>query len=174
MSLMRREKYVIVIALACIGLLIAFLVVMRPALNRTATLKRVVQPKQKVLSQLKSKSNEYNTLKKNLEQIRSKIENQQKDKRILSSIEQIQKDCGLTQNVVNITPTIIPISDEYEKTTVDIKYNSITLSKIIQFLLKVDSSDLLIGIKSIEINKSLQNPDLLDITIQLVSVTHID
>ena len=174
MSLMRREKYVIVIALACIGLLIAFLAVMRPALNRTTTLKRVVQDKQKVLSQLKSKSNEYNTLKKNLEQIRSKIENQQKDKRILSSIEQIQKDCGLTQNVVNITPTIIPISDEYEKTTVDIKYNSITLSKIIQFLLKVDSSDLLIGIKSIEINKSLQNPDLLDITIQLVSVTHID
>lgn len=174
MSLRPREKHVIIIAFGCIALLIAIQVFLRPAINRKANLKRVVADKKIVLSQLQSKSEEYNSLKQELEKIRSKIENQQKDKKILSSIEQIQKECGLNKYLANMTPSTMAISEEYEKTSVEVKYNQLTLSQIIQFIQKVESSDMLIGIKSMEIKRGLQNPTLLDVVIQLVSVSYID
>ncbi len=174
MNLKLREKQVVIIAFACIAMLIAFQVVMRPALNRKNDLKRVVPQKKLILSELQAKSSDYNSLKQKLEQIRSKIESQQKDRKILSSLEQIQKDCGLTTNVANITPSTMKITDEYEKTSVEIKYNKVTLAQITQFLQKVETSDLLIGIKSMEIKRGVQNPALLDIVIQLVAVSYID
>jgi type II secretory pathway component PulM len=174
MNLKPREKQVVIIAFACIAMLIAFQVFIRPALNRKKDLQRVVPEKKAILSELQAKSSDYNSLKQKLEQIRSKIESQQKDRKILSSIERIQKDCGLTTNVANITPSTMKINDEYEKTSVEIKYDKVTLAQIIQFLQKVESSDLLIGIKSMEIKRGLQNPALLDIVIQLVTVSYID
>ena len=174
MSLISREKLVVIIAFACIAILVAFQVFMRPALNRSSRLKQVIPEKKALLSELQSKSRQYSSLRAQLEQIRSKIKNQQKDKKILSSIEQIQKDCGLTRNVANVTPSTIPISDEYEKTNVEVKYGAVTLDQIVQFLLKIESSDLLIGIKSMEIKRGLQNPALLDTVIQLVSSSNIE
>lgn len=174
MSLRPREKQVEIIAFACIAMLMAFQVFMRPALNRKNDLKRVVPEKKAILTELQSKSSDYNSLKQKLEKIRSKIENQQNDKKILSSIEQMQKDCGLTTNVANITPSTMKINEEYEKTSVEIKYDKVTLAQITQLLQKVESSDLLIGIKSMEIKRGLQNPALLDIVIQLVTVSYID
>ncbi|MBN2589173.1 MAG: hypothetical protein JXA96_04885 [Sedimentisphaerales bacterium] len=174
MSLRPREKHVIIIAFGCIALLIAIQVFLRPAINHKTNLKRVVSQKKIILSELQSKSEEYNSLKQELEKIRTKIENQQKDKKILSAIEQIQKDCGLNKNLANMTPSTMAISEEYEKTNVEVKYNQVTLSQTIQFVQKVEASDLLIGIKSMEIKRGLQNPALLDIVIQLVSVSYID
>ena len=174
MSLISKEKQVVIIAFACIAILIAFQVFMRPALNRSETLKRVIPEKKAALAQMKSKSNQYNSLKEKLGQIRSSVESQNKDKKILSSIEQIQKDCGLTKNVVNMIPSTMEISEEYEKNNVDIKYNELTLSQIVRFIQKVETSDLLIGIESMEIKRGKKNPALLDLDIQLVSVSYIE
>ncbi|MBN1975474.1 MAG: hypothetical protein JW787_17690 [Sedimentisphaerales bacterium] len=173
MSLKQREKQIIIGGIAGLGLLLAFQVFVKPEINRTKTLKRVVSEKREILNNLQIKSKEYISLKNQLEQIHARIRNQQKDKKILSSIEQIQKDCGLTRNVVNISPTTSAISNIYEKTNVEVKYAAVTLEQIIQFLLKIESSDLLIGISSLEIKRGLQNPLLLDAAIQLVNVSSV-
>lgn len=173
MSLKQREKQIIIGGIAGLGLLLAFQVFVKPEINRTKTLKRVVSEKREILNNLQIKSKEYISLKNQLEQIHARIQSQQKDKKILSSIEQIQKDCGLTRNVVNISPTTSAISNIYEKTNVEVKYAAVTLEQIIQFLLKIESSDLLIGISSLEIKRGLQNPVLLDAAIQLVNVSSV-
>ena len=174
MNLSRREKQIIFGGIVCLGMLLTFQVLIRPALARTNTLERVVSDKQEILADLLTKSDEYNSLKKQLKQVRSKIESQQKDKKILSSIERIHKDCGLSQDVVSITPATTVISDIYEKTSVEIKYAGITLDKLTNLLLKINSSDMLIGIKSLEIKRGTQNPALIDAVIQLVSISNIE
>ena len=172
MSLTRREKHLAIYGIICLGLLLAFQVFVRPALARTKTLKRVVSEKREILADLQDKSREYNSLKEKLQKIHASLENPQKDKKILSSIEQIQKDCGLTQNVVNMTPSTASINDEYERTSIEIKYGAVKLNQIIQFLLKINSLEPLIGIKSLEIKRTPQNPALLDASIQLVSISY--
>jgi Tfp pilus assembly protein PilO len=172
MSLTRREKQLALCGIICLGVLLAFQVFVRPALARTKTLKRVVSEKREILADLQAKSREYKSLRQKLEKIHMAMKNQQKDKKMLSSIERIQKDCGLTQNVVNMTPSTASINDAYEKTSVEVKYGAVKLDQIIQLLLKIDSSDLLIGIKSLEIKHTPQNPAFLDASIQLVGISN--
>jgi len=174
MSLTRREKQIVIGGIICLGLLMAFQVFVRPALSRVRTLRRVVTEKREILSDLQTKSEEYYALRDQFERIRLTIEHQQKDRKMLSFIERMQRDCGLMQNVVDMTPTTTAISDVYEKTSVEVKYGAVTLDQIIQFLLKIESSELLIGIRSLEIKRGIQNPDLLDVVIQLVSVSNIE
>ena len=173
MNLTKRRKQVVIGGILCLGLLMAFQVFVKPSLSRVKTLRRVLTDKHEMLSNLQDKVKDYNALKDKIDRIHLAIENQQKDKKMLSFIEYIQKDCGLTQNVVYIAPTTSTISELYEKTNVEVKYEAVTLNQIIQFLLKIESPELLVAIKSLEIKCETQNPNLLDVVIQLVSVSKI-
>jgi type II secretory pathway component PulM len=174
MRLTQREKQFAIGATVFLALIIAFQAFVRPALGRIRTLRRVVDEKREMLSELRTKSQEYNALRSQLEQIRLTIGNQQRDRQILSFIERAQRDCGLMQKVVYVTPTTTAIGDKYEKTNVEIKFAAVTLDQIIQFLLKIESSQLLIGIRSLEIKCGLANTALLDAVIQVVSLSNIE
>ncbi len=174
MSLTKREKIIVIAGILSFGLLLSFQVFIRPSLSRTKTLKRVVLEKREVLANLVTMSREYNSLQEQLERIRKSIANQQKDRKLLSSLESMQRDCGLSKNVVSMSPSTTAISNIYEKTNVDIKYGAVTWEQIIQLLSKIQSSDMLIGIKYLEIKRSLQNPDLLELVVQLVNISNIE
>jgi Tfp pilus assembly protein PilO len=174
MNLTQREKIIVIAGIVGLGLLLSFQVFVRPALSRTKTLKRVVSEKREKLADLLTKSKEYNSLQKQLEQLHKTIANQQKDKKMLSLIEGIQRDNGLSKNVVSMTPTTIAISDIYKKTNVEIKYEAVTWKQMTEFLLKIKSSDILIGIRSLEIKRSMQDMDSLDFVIQLVNISNIE
>jgi hypothetical protein len=174
MNLTRREKIIAVTGIVSVGLLLSFQVFIRPATNRTKTLKRVVSEKREVLVNLQIKSKEYDSLSEHLEQVRKTIANQQTDKKILSLIEGMQRDCGLSKNVLSMTPTTTTINSKYEKNNIEVKYGAVTWDQLIKLLLKIKSSEMLIGIRSLEINRNLQKPDTLDFVIQIVNVTNID
>ncbi len=65
------------------------------------------------------------------------------------------------------------VKDIYEQKTIEIKFQSITLNQLIQFLLKIESSEFTIGIRTLEIKRSLRDSSLLDTTIQLASLSSI-
>jgi len=174
MNLTKREKQFAIGGIVFLVLIVAFQVIVKPALSRVRTLRRVVAEKRQTLAELHSKSQEYNALRSQLERIRQTIEQKQTGGQILSFIERVQKDCGLGQKVVYMTPTTTAISDMYEKTSVEVKFAAVTLDQIIQFLLKIESSQLLIGVRSLEIKRGLQNPTLLDAVIQVVSLSNIE
>jgi len=174
MVLTQREKQVIIGGAAFLVLIIAFQILVRPTLHRVRVLKRVVTEKQETLGELRAKSKEYNALRSQLEQIHLTIEGQRRGRQMLSLIERVQKDCGLMQKVVYMTPTTTAISDMYEKTNVEVKFGAVTLDQIIPFLLKIESSQLLVGVRSLEIKCGVQNPALLDAVIQVVSLSTIE
>ncbi|MFC1604215.1 hypothetical protein ACFL5F_04225 [Planctomycetota bacterium] len=174
MHLTQREKQFAIGGIAFLGIFAAFQVFVRPALSRVRTLKRVVAEKQEVLSQLSAKSNDYNAIRGQLEQIRLAARQQQRGGQMLSFIERVQRDSGLLQKVVYMTPTTTAIGDMYEKTNVEVKFGAVTLDQIIQFLLKMESSELLVGIRSVDIKRAVQNPALLDVVIQVASVSTVE
>ena len=61
----------------------------------------------------------------------------------------------------------------YERKTIEIKLQSITLDQLIQFLLKIESSELTIGIRRLEIKRGIRDSSLLETTVQLVSLSTI-
>ncbi|MBN1805958.1 MAG: hypothetical protein JW837_11970 [Sedimentisphaerales bacterium] len=173
MKLTQREKQLIIAGLFLLGMIVIFHVFGRPAIDRVGTLRRIVSDKGKILVELKIKSEKYKQLSKELDKIRTEIGHQPKERKILSFIERVQKDSGLMQKVVSMRPSTMTVNDIYERSTIEIKFQSITLNQLIQFLLKIKSSDLKIGIRTLEIKRGVQNSELLDTTVQLVSLSAI-
>jgi len=173
MMITKREKLIVLAGVVLLGLLAALQIFVKPALERIRTLERVVTEKQQNLRDLKTQSKEYNVLKSRLEKLRLAISTGQKDKKILSFVEGIQRECGLMQKVVGITPNTTPINDIYEKTYVEVKYAAVTLDQIIQLLSKIEFADLPVGIRTVEIKRNIQSTVLLDMTIQLVSISSV-
>lgn len=156
-----------------LGLIVFFQVFARPAISRVGTLKRVLSDKRELLSELRAKSEQYKTISRKLEKIRLEMERQPEERKILSFVERIQKDSGLMQKVVYMKPSTMVVNDIYERITIEIKLQSITLDQLIRFLLKIESSELTIGIRSLEIKRGVRDSGLLDTTVQLVSISSI-
>ena len=154
-------------------LLVVFQIFVRPAIGRVRTLRRVISEKRQVLSELLAKSQEYNTVSSELEKIRSEMEQRPEERKILSFIEGIQKECGLMQKVVYMKPSANIVNDVYEETTIEIKFQNITWDELIQFLFKIESSELTLGIKTLNIKRGVQDSNLLDTIVQLVSLSPI-
>jgi hypothetical protein len=77
------------------------------------------------------------------------------------------------QKVVYMKPSTMIVNDIYERITIEIKLQSITLDQLIQFLLKIESSELTIGFKRLDIKRGVLYSNLLDTTVQLVSLSSI-
>ena len=154
-------------------LLVVFQIFVRPAIGRVRTLRRVISEKRQVLSELLAKSQEYNIVSSELEKIRSEMEQRPEERKILSFIEGIQKECGLMQKVVYMKPSANIVNDVYEETTIEIKFQNITWDELIQFLFKIESSELTLGIKTLNIKRGVRDSNLLDTIVQLVSLSPI-
>jgi len=154
-------------------LIVIFQVFARPAISRVGTLTRVVSDKRQLLSELRAKSEQYKTISRELEKIRLEMGRQPEERKILSFVERVQKDSGLMQKVVYMKPSTMTVDDVYEQITIEIKLQSITLDQLIQFLLKIESSELTIGIRTLEIKRGVRDSGLLDTTVQLVSLSSI-
>ena len=173
MNLTQREKQTIAAGAILFGLIVVFQIFVRPAIGRLRTLRRVVSDKQQLLGELRAKSEQYKTVSGELEKIRLEMERKPEERKILSFVERIQKDSGLMQKVVYMKPSAMTVKDIYEQKTIEIKFQSITLNQLIQFLLKIESSEFTIGIRTLEIKRGLRDSGLLDTTIQLVSLSSI-
>lgn len=173
MNLTQREKQIMAAGAVLLVLIVAFQIFVRPAIRRMRTLRRVLSDKRQVLGELLAKSQEYNAISRELEKIRLEMGRQPEERKILSFVERIQKDCGLMQKVVYMKPSTMTVNDVYEETTIEIKLQSITLDQLTQFLLKIESSELTIGIRTLDIKHGVRDSLLLDTIVKLVSLSPI-
>lgn len=172
MQLMKREKTILIGGAGFLVVLIALQCVVRPARERLATLRRVVTDRREVLTQIGMKSREYKDLEAQIAQLRAKVVQQQESRRILSTIERVRQECGLSQDVLSLKPTTIAVGDKYQQTMVDVRLESVTFPQIVAFLSKLESMVLAGRMKSLEIRSDERSPGLLRVTVQLAVVTH--
>jgi hypothetical protein len=173
MNLTEREKQFLTAGAILFGLIVFVQVFIRPTFGRIKRLKSLISDKQKVLNELRNKSEQYKTISRELNKVRLEIGRRPEERKILSFVERIQKDANLMQKVVYMKPSTMIVDDIYERIMIDIKLQNITLDQLIQFLLKIESSELAIGFKRLDIKRAAQYSNLLDTTIQLVSLSSI-
>jgi len=173
MNLTKREKQIIAAGAVLLVLIVVYWIFIKPAIRRVRTLRRVLSDKRQVLGELRAKSQEYNAISRELEKIRLEMGRQPEERKILSYVESVQKDCGLMQKALSMKPSTMMVNDVYEETTIEIKFQSITLEQLIQFLLKIESSELTIGIRTLDIKRGVRDSRLLDTIVKLVSLSPI-
>ena len=101
-----------------------------------------------------------------------RIARQKGDAGALSVLEAMEKECGLTQrNVPYMKPEPAIVADGYAQARITIRLEGISEGQMKQLLKRIQSADLPMGVRSLELRSSRKTPGLLDATIEVVSVT---
>jgi len=165
--LTRREK-LLAIALAILtGGWGVFALAVKPALERTRTLRRVISEKQDELGKLRARSNEYISLRDNLDKVRTKVASQEKGFELLPFLESLIREHGLAKKVATMKQRVLPLGTNHSETVVEVRLENLTLKQLVDFLRKVESSKVLARTKSLYIKKNLTNTDLLDSVVEI-------
>ena len=167
MRLMRREKLltvVLVIFVAVCGLVVF---AVRPAIDRVGTLTRVIPERQSELEVLHAKASEYIALRDGLETLNTKIASQKKTFELLPFLESLIRESGLAKKVATMKQQVSRLEPNHSETIVEIELQNLTLSQLVNFLWKVESSKVLARTKSLYIKKNLTNTNMLDSLIEV-------
>lgn len=162
-----REKHfaaalsVIILGWSLFGLVI------EPAKDRIATLKRVIPQKQVELSKLSAAAEEYVFLSDSRRDLRSKVASQPETFELLPFLESLVQRCGLEKNVAKMQQRMVPLGTDFSQTVVEIELQALSLARIVDFLQKVESSDILSRTGSLYIKKSRAKKDTLDAVIEI-------
>ncbi|MHC4641139.1 MAG: hypothetical protein ACYS32_05795 [Planctomycetota bacterium] len=165
--LTKREKLLAIALAILVGSWALFAFAVRPAIERTRTLRRVISDKQDELQQLRSGSNEYISLRNHLDKVRTQVASQDKGFELLPFLESLIREQGLTKKVGTMKQQVLPLGTGHSETIVEIRLESLTLKQLVDFLQKIESSQALAKTKSLYIKKNLTNADLLDSVIEI-------
>jgi len=166
--LSRREKLLVVAVAVLVSAWLLFAFAVKPAIERTETLTRVISEKQDELQKLRARSNEYTFLCDSLGNLYTKVASQEKEFELLPFLESLIRECGLT--AVKMEQHVSQLDPKYYETIVEIRLEGLTLKQLVDFFWKVESSEVLAKIKSLYIKKNLTNTDLLDSVVEIHNV----
>jgi hypothetical protein len=165
--LTRREKILAVALAIFAGGWALFAIAVRPAIERTKTLRRVTSEKQDELEKLRTRSNEYISLQNNLDKIRTRIASQEKGFELLPFLESLVRKQGLAEKVATMKQQVLKVGSGHLETIVEIRLENLTLKQLVDFLRNVESSNVLVRTKSLYIKKNLTNTELLDSVVEI-------
>ncbi len=166
-----REKVVLAAGTLLLGGLLTNQFVVRPIRERLSTLNRVVESKEKSLAQLKQMGSEFHLLQADVARLHHLLEAQPDKGRVLSLLEHLRDQCGLTGHIVHMQPRTTSVGDAYEETSIEVKLDLITLAQLVDFITKVESQDLAVGIKALEIRLQNESQPKLEAMVQVATVS---
>lgn len=166
-NLTRREKLLAVALAIFTGTLMLFAFAIKPAVERTKTLHRVISEKQDQLQKVKTRSSEYIFLRDNLDTLRTKAASQGQALELLPVLESLIREYGLATKVATMKQQVLQINPTHSETIVEVKFESVTLRQLVDFLRMVESTKALARIKSLYIKKNLTNENLLDSVVEI-------
>jgi len=168
--LRRREKLLAIALAILVGGWALFAFAVKPAIERTETLRRVISGKQDELGELRTTSNEYIFLRDSLDNIRTKVAAQEKGFELLPFLESLIRECGLAKKVATMKQQVLGLEQSYNETVVEVRLENLTLRELVEFLWKAESSKVLARTKSLYIKKNPANPDLIDSVVEIRNI----
>ncbi|MHC4744046.1 MAG: type II secretion system protein GspM [Planctomycetota bacterium] len=165
--LTKREKHAAIALTVIILVWSFFAMVIDPARERIETLRRVIPQKQDELSKLTEAAAEYALLTSKGRDLHVKVASQPEDFELLPFLESLVQAAGLEKNLAKMQQRIMPLGTEYSRTAVEMELRGLSLGNLVEFLTKIESSDVLARIASLYIKKSPTKKGLLDATIEI-------
>ncbi|GAH97182.1 unnamed protein product, partial [marine sediment metagenome] len=98
---------------------------------------------------------------------RTKVASQEKGFELLPFLESLIREHGLAKKVATMKQQVLQLGPSHSETIVEVRLENLTLKQLVDFLRKVESSEVLAKTKSLYIKKNLTNPDLLDSVVEI-------
>jgi hypothetical protein len=93
---------------------------------------------------------------------------------IPSVIEGMARESGIQEQVQYLKPGQAPHSDLYREVSVSLKVSGISPQQLVDFLYRIESSERLLRIRSLQIRSASKEPGRLDITLTVFTLVPVD
>jgi len=167
----KREKQLAAAFAALATVWAFFALAVKPALERTQTLNRVIPRKKAELTQLKAKTSKYIKLQDRIAVLKKEAASKQQNFQLLPYVESLLKQCGLSDKLASMTQKDAPLDANYNQTILEISIKRHTLPELVKFLRKIDSEKTVSAVKSLYITKDKTEPALLNTKIEIHSIS---
>jgi len=144
-----------------------FTVAVKPALARLETLGRVIPENRQELEKVREISKQYILLKSRLDNLHTNIASQNETIELLPFLESLIEECGLARNLDTMKRDVLQIDSNYSETIVEVRLESLSLGELVDFLHKIESSQVRARTKSIYIKRNMENKNLLDSVVEI-------
>jgi hypothetical protein len=167
MRLRRREKFLAGGLLIFVTAWSLLVMAINPAVDRIETLNRVISEKQQELEDVRIMSKELIYLNHGLDYLHTKVDSQGDTLELLPFMESLIEESGLTANIETMNRQVLPIDPDYSEVVVEVRLESLSIGRLVDFLGKIESLKAKVKTKSIYIKRNTVNKNLLDVVIEV-------
>ncbi len=165
-----KQRFLIITLAALAAAASVFAFALKPALERIDTLNRVLPEKYTLLHQLQAKSTQYLALRAQLASLEKQAAGR-KDSEPLALLQSITDQLGIARSVAYMRKDLAQLDQQHSEVIAELRLENITLKNTIDLLLEIKSAPCPMLPKSLYIEKSKTDPNLLHIVLQISTLT---
>ena len=169
MKLTKREKNIIIIAGILFVVFLISKLVVSPIIERTKLLDRLISQKQQDFNEILSLQTDYQKLKEDVNKIHQKISRRRRNFTIFSYLENLAEQSNIKRNLIYMNPRSVNLNEIYKESSVEAKFERITLEQLVKYLHTIQNSGELLEIKRIYAKRRFDKHYLLDVIIQVAT-----
>ena len=167
-KLSRREKQSIYLAsgFLCIFIVVQFIVY--PLVDKKNRLRRNIQVKTKMLEDIKSLKNRYDTIQQKAKLAKIDFSKRKKGFTLFSFLDQLSGKAGIKEHITYMKPsTTTQKNSPFKISMVEMKLQAVTLNQLIPYLYMIETSDNIVNIKRLSISKTGKQKDFINAVLQV-------
>lgn len=168
MRLSAREKTVVTLGAALLGIIVIWLVVIDPIHNNIVINEQKLVSHERQFSEIQRLAIRYSELQAGLSATEKQLK-RSGGSSILSHLEAQAQRLNVKNHIVQMKPMQGQSTRNYKESVVEIKMEKVSLALLVRFLHQVENSTELLRIKELRIRPRFDNPNLLDVRIQVSS-----
>jgi len=169
MRLTYREHRLIAAVVIISLVWLSYVFGLKPAIERVETLNRVIPENERKLQDIRIKSERYLALAAALEDVRNNNAQNQPDFEPVAFLESHCINYGIAKKVITLKQEVLPVDSQYSEIVAEIQLENITLKQLVEFLLKIGSTNQPLSIKSLYIKKAYADSNLIGVVLQVSS-----
>jgi type II secretory pathway component PulM len=170
-KLSNRERRIIIVGGIAAAILFLIFGWVNPTLQRIERLDRAIAQERRELQEVRQLYSAFEALGSREAQAQEELENRTLESfSIASVIEGMARESKIQDRVQYLKPDQTPFSDAYQEVSVSLKVTEIQPDQMVDFLYRIESSNDLLRVRSLQIRSNPKEKGTLDITLTVFTL----
>jgi Tfp pilus assembly protein PilO len=168
-NLSLRERALVGGAALFIIVILVYLFMISPALERSKLLNRLIVQKEREFTDLLLIRAEYQTLKASEDEIVKRLSAGTENISPLTHLEQLAQEAGLREQIQQMKPLTPITTPRYAVTPVQLRFKGAKLQEVVAFLYAIESASVPFQIDQLKIKPTVRAAGRLDVTLEILT-----
>ena len=170
-KLNKRERYIIYAAVGILAVLGIHQFIITPFFENKSRMQRALQRKQEMIVEMKQWQSDYRAINQTAQVSKKRFARRTKGFELYSFLNKMAGKTGIKDRITSMKPTkTAQKNSEYRLSRVDMKLDSIGLEQLVNYLYEVETSENIVEIKKLTINKKDKKKGLISVVMQVEAI----